>query len=244
MRIKLKICYDGTKYSGWQVQPSAVSVQQVVEQAIELATGEKVRVTGSGRTDAGVHAQAQVAHFDTNCTIPPQRIYRALNIHLPQDVKVLSSELAEQGFHATKSAKKKTYCYSLYLSEVENPLKERYSVMLDNRTDVNKIKDCATAFIGEHDFKAFSATGGGAKTSIRTIYNIEVKEQGQDLKIFITGNGFLYNMVRVMVGAMLGVARGEIERKDIEQMLLSGKRNFNIKTLPAKGLCLMNVDYE
>lgn len=244
MRVKLKICYDGTDYSGWQIQPSAISVQQVVEQAVELATGESVRVTGSGRTDAGVHAQGQVAHFDTNSTIPPQRFYRALNVHLPQGIKVLSSELAPQGFHACNSAKKKTYCYSLYLSDVEIPLKERYSVMIDKRTDIEKIKDCAKAFVGEHDFKAFSATGGGAKTSIRTIYNIDIVEQGEDLKVYITGNGFLYNMVRIMVGAMLSVARGEIRIEDVKQMLLDGKRSFNIKTLPAKGLCLIDVDYE
>ena len=214
-----------------------------MEDVLSEMFGKETVVTGCSRTDAGVHAQGQVAHFDTNSTIPPQRFYRALNIHLPPDVKVLSSELAEQGFHATNSAKKKTYCYSLYLADVENPLKERYAVMVDERTNVQKIKDCAKAFVGEHDFKAFSAKGGGAKTSVRTIYNIDVLEDGKDLKIFITGNGFLYNLVRIMVGAMLSVARGEMQVKDVEKMLLEGKRNFNIKTLPAKGLCLMNVEY-
>lgn len=243
MRIKLKICYDGTAYCGWQVQPNGVTVQQVVEQAVQLATGQKVRVTGSGRTDAGVHAQCQVAHFDTDSTIPPKKMYKALNAHLPQDIKVLSSEQVEDDFHACTWAKKKTYCYSLYLSDVENPLRERYAVKVDGRLDLQKVQECAKVFIGEHDFKAFCASGSGAKTTVRTIYNIDIESQQEKLNVYVTGNGFLYNMVRIMVGALVGVGRGEMEIQDVEQMLKTGERHVNVKTLSPKGLCLMNVEY-
>ena len=243
MRIKLKICYDGTAYCGWQVQPNGVTVQQVVEQAVQLATGQKVRVTGSGRTDAGVHAQCQVAHFDTDSTSPPKKMYKALNAHLPQDIKVLSSEQVEDDFHACTWAKKKTYCYSLYLSDVENPLRERYAVKVDGRLDLQKVQECAQVFIGEHDFKAFCASGSGAKTTVRTIYNIDIESQQEKLNVYVTGNGFLYNMVRIMVGALVGVGRGEMEIQDVEQMLKTGERHVNVKTLSPKGLCLMNVEY-
>ena len=152
MRIKLTLGYDGTDYCGWQVQPNGITVQQKIEEAVFLATGENVRVTGSGRTDAGVHAKGQVAHFDTECTIPPEKIYKALNAHLPNDIRVFKSERAEQNFHACNSAKRKTYCYSLYLSEIENPLKERYAVKIDGKVDFEKMQETAKMFLGEHDF--------------------------------------------------------------------------------------------
>lgn len=243
MRIKLTVSYDGTEYCGWQVQPNGITVQQKIEEAVFVATGEKVRVTGSGRTDAGVHAERQVAHFDTDCTIPPEKIYKALNPHLPQDIRVLSSELAGDGFHACNSAKRKTYCYSFYLSELENPLKDRYAVNVFG-VDVERMKECAKIFIGEHDFKGFCASGSGAKTSVRTIYSIDVLQDGCDLTVTVTGNGFLYNMVRIMVGALICVGRGELKKSDIENMLNIGERPSIIRTLPAKGLCLKGVEYK
>ncbi len=243
MRIKLKICYDGTDYCGWQVQPNGVTVQEEIEKAVLLATGETVRVTGSGRTDAGVHAQCQIAHFDTDCTIPPHKIYKALNAHLPQGVKVLSSELVDDDFHACSTAKRKTYCYSLYCADVENPLKERYAVKIDGGLDVQKMQDCALLFVGEHDFKAFCASGSGVKTTTRTIYNIDIENQNENLKISITGNGFLYNMVRIMVGTLVAVSKGEISKTDVIKMIDTGERHVNVRTLPAKGLCLINVEY-
>ena len=243
MRIKLTLGYDGTEYCGWQVQPNGITVQQKIEEAVFLATGEKVRVTGSGRTDAGVHAKGQVAHFDTECTIPPEKIYRALNAHLPNDIKVFKSERAEQNFHACNSAKRKTYCYSLYSSEIENPLKERYSVKIDGKVDFEKMQETAKIFLGEHDFKGFCASGSGAKTTVRTIYDIAVNSDGEDIKVIVTGNGFLYNMVRIMVSTILSVGKGEFSKTDIEEMLVLGKRPASVKTLSAKGLCLESVNY-
>lgn len=243
MRIKLTVCYDGTAYCGWQVQPTCQTVQQQLEEAVFLTTGERVRVTGSGRTDAGVHAEAQVAHFDTQSTIPPHKFYKALNIYLPADVKVIKSEQVAQTFHACNDAKKKTYRYSFFLSDVEIPLKERYSVMLDSRVNIEKMQKTASVFLGEHDFKAFCASGSGAKTTVRTIYNISVEKEQDNLFVTVTGNGFLYNMVRIMVGTLIMVAKGEMSESALQKMLDTGEREMNIKTLPAKGLCLMNVEY-
>ncbi len=243
MRIKLTVSYDGTNYCGWQVQPNGITVQQVLEDALFSATGERTRITGSGRTDAGVHAQGQVAHFETNSSIPPEKFYKALNAHLPDDIKVLKSELADDHFHACNSAKKKTYCYSLYMAEVENPLKERYAVRVDENVNVEKMKEVAKLLVGEHDFKAFCASGSGAKTTVRTIYNIDIENVNGEIKILITGNGFLYNMVRIIVGTLIGVSKNEIGKADVQKMLTTGKRPQSIKTLLAKGLCLINVEY-
>lgn len=243
MRIKITVSYDGTAYCGWQVQPNGVTVQEKIEQAVKLATGENVRVTGSGRTDAGVHAKGQVAHFDTNCSIPPEKIFKALNVHLPSDIRVLSSQEAKEDFHACLNAMTKTYKYSLYKAEVENPLKERYAVKIDGEMDVEKMKEASLSFVGEHDFKAFCASGSSVKTTVRTIYDINIDQLGQDLTITIKGNGFLYNMVRIMVGALIAVGKGETQKADIEKMLLTGKRHFNVKTLPSKALCLEKVEY-
>ncbi|MBQ7236940.1 MAG: tRNA pseudouridine(38-40) synthase TruA [Clostridia bacterium] len=243
MKVKLTVSYDGTDYCGWQVQPNGVTVQQKIEEAVFSATGESVRVTGSGRTDAGVHAEGQVAHFDTNCTIPPEKICKALNVYLPQDIRVLKSERADDNFHACTNAKKKTYRYSFYLSDVELPLCDRYAVMLDRSPDINLMKKAAKLFVGEHDFKAFCSSGSGAKTTVRTIYDIDVISDGKKLIVDVTGNGFLYNMVRIMVGTLLDVGNEKISQKAIEEMLSTGNRTLGGKTLPAKGLCLLKVEY-
>ena len=243
MRVRLTISYDGTEYCGWQVQPNGVTVQEQIENAVFLATGEKVRVTGSGRTDAGVHAKGQVAHFDTKSTIPAAKFYRALNVYLPQDVRVINSCEEKQSFHACNCAKKKTYEYSFYISEIENPLKERYAVKLEKLPDLKIIEELASAFTGEHDFKAFCASGSGAKTTVRTIYKIDVSLKDNDLVFIITGNGFLYNMVRIMVGTLIEAGFKKIEKEQIIKMLETGERSLGGRTLLAKGLCLKGVEY-
>lgn len=244
MKIKITVSYDGTAYCGWQVQPNGVTIQQKLEEAVFSLTGERVRVTGSGRTDAGVHAKGQVAHFSIEkATVPPQKYYLALNVYLPSDIRVLSSEQAEEDFNACTSAKRKTYTYSLYVSEVENPLKDRYALRLDKMPDVEKMLRLAKVFVGEHDFKCFNASGGGAKSTVRTIYDIKIKERDGDILVLVTGNGFLYNMVRILTGTLLKGGYGEIDEKGCQEMLLSGERALGGKTLQAKGLCLEKVEY-
>lgn len=245
MRIKMSLSYDGTNYCGWQIQNNGVAVQQVVADAIEKITGEKVTVTGSGRTDAGVHAECQVAHFDVKkATVPPKNYAKALNTVLPNDVRVIDSDLAQDDFNACRSAKKKTYRYSLYLSQTEQPLKERYATQIDKTLDILAMQTVAQVFVGEHDFKCFNASGGGAKTTVRTIYSIEIEKDGQDVKVYVTGNGFLYKMVRSLVGFLIAVGLGKATEEDALQMLNSGKRSQKGKTLQAKGLCLVKVEYE
>ncbi|MBQ3115938.1 MAG: tRNA pseudouridine(38-40) synthase TruA [Clostridia bacterium] len=243
MRIKLTLSYDGTAYCGWQVQPNGVSVQEVVEKAIEKATGERVRVTGSGRTDSGVHAEGQVAHFDTESSVPADKFYKAINVHLPADVKILKSEAVTDDFHACNKAKKKTYRYALYLSDVDLPLKDRYAVKIDKLPDLSLVQKVASTLEGEHDFKAFCASGSGAKTTVRTVYKIAIEQKQNDILFCVTGNGFLYNMVRIMVGTLLDVGYGKLTENDVKEMLNTGNRKKGGKTLPAKGLCLINVEY-
>ena len=244
MKIKLTVSYDGTNYCGWQVQPNGVTVQEKLEQAIFNLTGETVRVTGSGRTDAGVHAKGQVAHFSVQkATVPPEKYYLALNPLLPDDIKVLSSALAEEDFHACTTAKRKTYSYSLYVSQVALPLKERYALGLDKAPDIDKMKEVASVFIGEHDFKGFCASGSGAKTTVRTIYSIDTIESNGYITVSVTGNGFLYNMVRILTGTLLKAGYGEIDVQAAKKMLSTGERTLGGKTLLAKGLCLEKVEY-
>ncbi len=243
MRIKLVISYDGTNYCGWQKQKNGVSIQEVLEKAVENATGESVLATASGRTDAGVHASGQVVHFDTNATIPAEKFYKALNPFLPSDVKVLSSSLVDGGFNARKSAKEKTYEYSFYFAEVDLPLKDRYAVRLEETPDFDKMQKALELFVGEHDFKAFSRPGSSVKTTVRRIFSIRLDKKEKGFSISITGGGFLYNMVRIISGAILDVGYNKITLLDIERALETGKRELLGKTLPAKGLTLVKVEY-
>ena len=210
MRIKLCLSYDGTSFCGWQKQKNGVSVQSTVENAVFNLTGERVSVVGSGRTDAGVHAKGQVAHFDTQSNIPPEKFYKALNTFLPDAVKAVSSEKVSDKFNANRTAKRKTYEYSLYISDTVQPLKERYGTRIYGNIDIEKMRSAAKILEGEHDFKAFSATGSSAKTTVRTVYAITVDKVGDDIKIQVCGNGFLYNMVRIIAGALVKTGKGEI----------------------------------
>lgn len=243
MKIKLTLSYDGTAYSGWQKQKNGCAVQEVLENAVFALTGERTSVIGSGRTDAGVHAAGQVAHFRTNSAIPPERFYLALNPLLPDDVKVIDSCAVDEDFHSVRSAKRKTYVYSVYFSRVPLPLKERYALRVDGKVDLLKMRECARLFCGEHDFKAFSSVGSSVKTTVREIYSLEVVEEEGGLKFFVTGNGFLYNMVRIIAGTLLAVGFGSLLIDDVREAFSTGNRSKAGKTLPAKGLTLSSVEY-
>ncbi|MBQ8284472.1 MAG: tRNA pseudouridine(38-40) synthase TruA [Clostridia bacterium] len=248
MRYVLKIAYDGTEYAGWQCQKNARSVQETLENAIKTALKKSIRVTASGRTDAGVHAAGQICHFDAEgLSVPPEKMPDCLNCHLPTDVRVLEGWAAEDGFDANRSAKRKTYCYSLYVSNRDMPLKERYAVRVENAPPLHVLQKTAKLFEGEHDFKAFCASGSSVKTTVRTVYEVRVEETYslgcRDLKIFVTGNGFLYNMVRTMTGELLDLAVNKRTKDSLFFAYETGKRELLGKTMPAKGLMLMQVDY-
>ena len=249
MRYVLKIAYEGTAYAGWQRQKNAISVQEVLENAIHAALGEEVRVTASGRTDAGVHAAGQVCHFDSEkITVPPERMPDCINRFLPPDVRLLDGWSADEHFDSNRSAKRKTYCYSLYVSAREMPLKERYAVRVETAPAFSLLQEAAKLLEGEHDFKAFCASGSAVKTTVRTVYEVRVEETqsfgGRDIKIYVTGNGFLYNMVRTMTGELLELASGKRTRESLLQAYQTGERSLLGKTMPAKGLTLMQVEYD
>ncbi len=249
MRYVLKIAYDGTAYAGWQRQKNALSVQEALESALYMALGVDARITASGRTDAGVHAAGQVCHFDSEeITVPPERMPECLNRFLPHDVRAVDGWAAEQAFDSNRSAKRKTYCYSFYVSLREMPLKERYAVRLDEAPAIEKLRAAAKLFEGEHDFKAFCASGSSVKTTVRTVYEVNVEESEsfstRDIKIYVTGNGFLYNMVRTLAGTLLDIASGRRSEESLLRAFETGERTLLGKTMPAKGLTLMNVEYE
>lgn len=242
MRIVLKISYDGTNYCGWQRQKNGVSVQEVLENALCKLIGEKTNLTASGRTDAGVHAEGQIAHFDADVSIPPERFYLALNSILPNDIRVLSSYSAPEGFHARYSAKRKTYVYKYYVSDVILPLKERYAVRIDDFDD-GKADKVLQEIVGTHDFKCFLSSGSEIKTTVRTIYSVAVNRYGDDVSIEVCGNGFLYNMVRIIAGTALFASQEKLNADNLKEALLKGDRTLVGKTAPAKGLTLKSVEY-
>lgn len=247
MRYVLLISYDGTNYGGWQIQNNAVTVQEKLTSALFETLGYKVNITASGRTDSGVHASAQVCHFDADTTIPAEKFADALNFRLPDDISVLKSAAAPDDFDAVKSAKKKTYCYRVYISPSRLPLKDRYFERIKFPVDLKKLEKSAKIFEGEHDFFAYCASGSQVKTTVRTVYSVEVKTQKEGeallIEIFVTGNGFLYNMVRTLAGTMLYYSAGRLTESDILRSLNYRDRTAVGKTMPAKGLTLESVDY-
>ncbi|MBE5751096.1 MAG: tRNA pseudouridine(38-40) synthase TruA [Clostridiales bacterium] len=248
MRYVMKIAYDGTNYAGWQRQKNAVSIQEKAELAVLDALGVKVNITASGRTDAGVHAAGQVCQFDADLTVPPEKMPDCLNRYLPEDIRIVDGWQGADDFDCNRSAKRKTYCYSLYVSGRDMPLKDRYATRVENAPSLEILQAAAKLFEGEHDFKAFCASGSSVKTTVRTVYEVRVEESqsyhSRDLKIYVTGNGFLYNMVRTLVGELLDIASNRKTQESLKQAFASGKRELLGKTMPAKGLTLVDVCYE
>ncbi len=247
MRYVLKIAYDGTAYAGWQRQKNALSVQEALENALQAALGIERRITASGRTDAGVHAAGQVCHFDGELTVPPARMPDCLNRFLPPDIRVIEGWQGKEDFDSNRSAKRKTYCYSLYVAERDMPLKERYAVRIESAPSLARLQETARLFEGEKDFKAFCAAGSSVKTTVRTVYEVRVEEGesygSRDIRLYVTGNGFLYNMVRTIAGELLDISQGKRTKESLLQAFESGDRGLLGKTMPAKGLTLIEVNY-
>ena len=248
MRYVLKISYDGTAYAGWQRQKNALSVQETLENAVKAALGLDVRVMASGRTDAGVHALGQVCQFDADCTVPAEKMPDCLNRQLPIDVRVLAGSSGTVDFDCNRNAKRKTYRYSLYVSGRDMPLKDRYATRIESASNIETLQACARLFEGEHDFKAFCASGSSVKTTVRTVYEVRVEERldlgVRSIDVYVTGNGFLYNMVRTMIGELLLLADGKHTKENLQAAFDTGDRGLLGKTMPAKGLTLMQVEYE
>ena len=243
--IKLIIEYDGKEFNGWQKQPNKLNIQGTIEQAIKRITGEEVESNASGRTDAGVHSLGQVANFKTEYELPIEKWPLALNANLKKSIVIKSAEEVDEKFHSRLSCKKKTYRYVINNSKYGTAIYRNLETHIPQKLDVEKMKEAVKFFEGEHDFKAFKASGTSAKSSIRTIYKALVTEQ-QDERIYIelTGNGFLYNMVRIISGTLVDVGLSKIKPEEIPSIIESKQRERAGKTLPPQGLYLLNVEYK
>ena len=242
--IKLVIEYDGKEFNGWQKQPNKLNIQGTIEKAIETITKEKVDLIASGRTDAGVHALGQVANFKTNSNIPIDKFAIAINSNLKKSIIIKSAEEVDERFHSRLSCKKKTYRYIINNSKYGTAIYRNLETCIKEKLNIEKMKEAIKYFEGEHDFKAFKASGTSSKSSVRTIYKAEVIEKENDrIYIELTGNGFLYNMVRIIVGTLVEVGIGRIKPEDIKKIIESKDRKNAGKTLPPQGLYLLKVDY-
>ncbi len=242
-RIMLVLAYDGSDFYGYQVQNQERTVQKVVEDAIYKLTGEKAKSVASGRTDSGVHAEGQVVHFDTNSTIPGGKFKDALNSLLDKDVRVLKSKEVNSTFHARYSAKSKVYKYVIYTGEVESPLSSRYATYYPYKIDYEKIADAIKEIVGTHDFKCFLASGSQVQNTVRIIDYIKVSKRGKFVTFTVKGNGFLYNMVRIMVGTLLEISQGRLTVNDLKNAIELKNRKLVGKTMPPNGLRLYKVYY-
>ncbi|MCD7905698.1 MAG: tRNA pseudouridine(38-40) synthase TruA [Clostridiales bacterium] len=243
-RMLLKIAYDGTAYFGWQRQRGFVTVQQRLEEALSELLKQEITVRGSSRTDTGVHALGQGAVFQGNFTIPVERFPLALNSFLPEDIVCRGARLVDENFHPQYSVVKKTYRYRILNDRFRDPLVGRYCEFVPKELDFDKMVECCHYFLGEHDFKAFCASGSTAKTTNRTIYGLTAVKNQNIIDIEVTGNGFLYNMVRIIAGTLADVGLGKIPVSDIEKIIADGDRTRAGKTLPPAGLTLMNIVYD
>lgn len=243
--IKLIIEYDGTNYSGWQVQENASSIQGAVEKALFAVTGEKIGINGSGRTDAGVHARGQAANFMTGSSIPEEKFAYALNNKLPRDIVIKESVEVPIDFHARFSASAKKYSYLIYNSKFPSALLRNYAYHVNycERLDIGRIEKAAKAFIGTHDFFGFMATGSKVANTVRTIYELSIEQEKELIRFNYKGNGFLYNMVRIITGTLLYAGIGKIDPDEIKDIIMSKERDRAGITAPACGLYLEEVYY-
>ena len=244
-RYKAVIAYDGTSYSGWQFQENAVGIQQVVEEALAFLDGAPVRVFGSSRTDAGVHAKGFVGHFNLTKPIPPKNLVRAMNARLPDAIRFMRASYAADGFDARLSAKGKEYRYQLYQADIMPPHLAPYWTFCHRPLDIDAMRRAASFFVGTHDFVSFAANPNRVLDStVRTVFSFEVKKAGPRHTFIVRGDGFLYKQVRSMVGFLVSVGKGN-ERPEAVRELLEAKapRTARVETAPPRGLFLWKVFY-
>jgi len=250
MNFKLLVQYDGTDFHGWQVQNGLRTVQGELTNALSLIDGREVVVHGSGRTDAGVHAEGQVASVILEREISPEKLRAALNGNIGKDVRILAAETVADDFHARYSAIEKTYVYRIVNAPVMTPFWSRYAHHEARTLDVGRMYNCAKLFLGEHDWTAFSAAQSDVQNRLRNITGIDVeafqdrRACGRLIQVQVSANGFLRYMVRSLAGALLAVGRGEIDMKEIADAIVLGKRPVEVVTAPACGLTLVSVKYE
>ncbi len=248
-RVMLTVAYDGSAYSGWQVQPNADTIEGQLNKHLSELLGEEITVIGASRTDAGVHALCNLAVFSTNARIPAEKISYALNQRLPQDIRIQKAEEVAEDFHPRKVETRKTYEYCIYHAKFANPILEKYSYFVYVPLDLKKMKQAAKMLVGTHDFAGFSTYKPEVTNTIRTITNIQIltehpwdKQDCELIRIRVTGNGFLYNMVRIIVGTLVAIGRGQMDIACIAHILETGNRELAGPTAPAQGLTLMQYE--
>lgn len=246
MRIKAIISYDGSGFSGYQVQPNGRTVQEEIERVLtQMNRGVFTRITASGRTDTGVHAVGQVIHFDTQLSIPPAGWVKALNSQLPGDIRVMAVEEVREDFHARYDVEWKTYRYKWTLEDIPLPFERRMlSHIPGKKPDIDRMRKAAEALIGEHDFRSFSAANTSIQDFVRTIYDVRIERYGQQLHLVITGNGFLYNMVRIIAGTLWEIGTGKFSPDAMPEIIAAKDRSQAGRTAPPQGLYLEKVGYE
>lgn len=243
-RIRLVIAYDGTDYCGWQIQPNGITVEEVLNKALKRLTGEDIHVIGASRTDSGVHALGNVAVFDTTTSIPPERMSYALNQKLPEDIVVTRSEEVPLDWHPRyRDVVVKTYEYHIYNASVQNPLRRRTSTFISFPLDVDKMREGAEYLLGEHDFASFCNVRTNVEDTVRMVTDLHISSDGPEIVIRITGNGFLYNMVRIIAGTLIRVGRGFYEPERVREILEARERTEAGVTAPPNGLVLVGIDY-
>lgn len=242
-RLMITLEYEGTGFQGWQLQAQGRTVQGVLEDALRRTTGQAIRVTGASRTDSGVHAEGHVAHFDTESALRPGQVLRALNHWLPADVAVLDCREVSADFDARASASSKLYRYRILRSKMRRPLRERFALREWRSLDVDAMRGCANLLVGEHDFSSFASEHTQAASNRRHLMRSELVERDDELHYLVEANGFLYNMVRVIVGTLLAVGRGKIAAMDFADILHACDRGAAGPTAPARGLTLVRVNY-
>lgn len=250
MRYKILIAYDGTDFYGWQEQVNFPTIQSKIQETLEQISGQRIGVTGAGRTDSGVHAFEQVAHFNWDHPLPSERLILAMNAILPESIRILAISEVDENFHARYDARSKSYLYRIDRNRIYNPFHYKYSLHFSRQLDLELLKDCARHLEGEHDFKAFQATGTELVTTVRTIFKVEAFLAPADnfsewpfLYLRFEATGFLRKMVRFMVGTLLQIGSGKRDPDDLKKALETGDRKFVGVPAPARGLFLEKVKY-
>ena len=243
-RLLITLRYDGTAYHGWQVQPNAVTVQELLQNAVESVTGVRAGSTGCSRTDAGVHAEMFCCALDTDSPLRGDKMASALNFHLPRDIAAYDVREVDEEFHPRYHARGKRYVYRIWNGKQRHPVYDRYALHRKQPLDADLLNRAAAGYVGTHDFAAFCAAGSDVQDTVRTVRDCRVERQGELVLFSVEADGFLYNMVRIMVGTLLEVADGRLSAEDIAKIIASCDREQAGPTAPAKGLCLQQVFYD
>ena len=242
-RIRLTVAYDGTNYHGWQLQDNGNTIEAELNKGLSELLGEEIRVIGASRTDSKVHALGNVAVFDTVSRMPAGKISYALNQRLPEDIRIQKSQEVPADWHPRRCESRKTYEYRIYRAEFPMPVKRLYSYFVYQPLDVGRMREAAAYLEGEHDFKSFCQTGAQVESTVRTIHSLWVEEQESDLIIRVCGNGFLYNMVRIIAGTLIEAGQGKREPESVPEILGALNRGAAGPTAPARGLTLVKYEF-